>query len=83
MPDISIKQIKKFALEAQGIVKVLKGGGIAAGSVALTVATIRFFPEFLQNSPEFVAIITGGFGILINVLRKFLLTYDIDLTRGE
>jgi hypothetical protein len=60
----------------------LKGGGIATGSAALTVATIRFFPEFLQ-APEFAALITAGFGILINVLRKFLLTYDIDLTRGK
>jgi hypothetical protein len=45
MPDL--KQIKSFALEAQGLYKVLKGGGIATGSAALTVATIRFFPEFL------------------------------------
>jgi predicted transcriptional regulator len=81
MPDI--KQIKKFALEAQGLYKVLKGGGIAAGSAALTVATIRFFPEFLHHSPEFVALITAVYGVAINVLRKFLLTYNIDLTHGK
>jgi hypothetical protein len=80
MPDL--KQIKKFALEAQGLYKVLKGGGIATGSAALTVATIRFFPEFLQ-APEFAAIITAVYGVAINVLRKFLLTYNIDLTHGK
>jgi hypothetical protein len=78
--NIPIQKIKKFALEAQGFVKILKGGGIAAGSAALTVATIRFYPEFLQ-APEFAAIITAGYGILINFLRKFLLTYNIDLTQ--
>ena len=82
MVDISIKDIKSFALETQGIIKVLKGGGIATGSAALTVATIRFFPEFLQ-APEFAALITAGYGILINFLRKFLLKYEIDITRGE
>ena len=80
MPDL--KQIKSFALEAQGLYKVLKGGGIATGSAALTVATIRFFPEFLQV-PEFAAIITAVYGVAINVLRKFLLTYNIDLTHGK
>ena len=69
-------------MEAQGIVKILKGGGIGAGSAALTVASIRFFPEFLQ-APEFAALITAGYGVLINFLRKFLLTYNIDLTNRE
>ena len=82
MADISIKKIQRFALEAQGVLKVLKGGGIATGSAALTVATIRFFPEFLQ-APEFAALITAGYGVLINLLRKFLLAYNIDLTHGK
>ena len=82
MVDIPIQKIKRFGLEAQGIFKILKGGGIGAGSAALTVATIRFFPEVLQ-APEFAALITAGYGVLINFLRKFLLTYNIDLTPEE
>ena len=82
MVDIPIQKIKRFALEAQGVFKILKGGCIATGSAALTVASIRFFPEFLQ-APEFAALITAGYGVLINFLRKFLLTYNIDLTNRE
>ena len=82
MVDISVKQIKNFALEAQGVLKVLKGSGIAGGSAALTVATMHLYPAFMP-SPEVAAVVTAIYGIVINFLRKFLLKYEIDITRGE
>jgi hypothetical protein len=78
--DISIETAKRFWIEAQGLKKVAKGAGIAGVAAALTSLTIGFYPEFLQ-APQFVPFVTGAYATALNFLRKFLLTYDIDITR--
>ena len=80
MPDISIESIKKFALESQGIKKILKGGGIAGGAAALTMLTMWILPAFMQTAYG-GSILTAVWSVAINTARKYILEYDIDVTR--
>jgi hypothetical protein len=82
MPDISIRTIKSFALEAQGIYKVIKGGGVAAGGGALAVGLMQFVPEAI-STPETGVILGALCSIGINFLRKILLKYDIKVTGSQ
>ena len=68
----------KVGINAVQVIKVIKGGGVAAGGAAIFVAlrTAGILPDLGE---EGAALITAALGVGLNFLRKLLLRYDIDI----
>ena len=75
---IGLASIIKVGINAAQVIKVVKGGGVAAGGAAVFVAlrTTGILPDLGE---EGAALITALLGVGLNFLRKFLLSYDIDI----
>ena len=75
---IPLAGIIKVGMNLAQVVKVIKGGGVAAGGAAVYIAlrTAGLIPDLGEEG----AVAMGAiFSVGLNFLRKFLLRYDIDI----
>ena len=67
----------QVGINAAQVLKVVKGGGVAAGGAAIYVAVKGYLPDLGDDGG---ALYTALFSTGLNFVRKLLLKYDIDIT---